>query len=152
MRQRNSWLFFALTLLTAGLFGPIWIYLMNRDIQKVDPRQFPNLDRIAIVALIYPLLLGAHSYATAEGVSLPVIIALRAVIVMSWLALLWLFFGGIVAVARYVRREVEVPGDIAFLLLTFVLFVSLPILQRSLNALAPSDTRTESTRRVVPDA
>ena len=59
---------------------------MSRDIQKVDGSHSPNLNRVALLALVYPLSLGADRYAVLEGLSNSVLFAIRAVVLVSWLA------------------------------------------------------------------
>jgi hypothetical protein len=83
---------------------------MNRDIQRTDPSHFPLLRWLALIGLIYPFALMGHGYAASEGLSFPGILAIRAVAVVSWLALVWFWFGGIIAVGRYLRNSgAEVP-------------------------------------------
>ena len=135
--QRNSPLFLALSFLTAGFFAPVWIYLMNRDVQKADEARFPTLGPVGLVALLYPLAWVAHLYAVTHGFSSPMIFLSQVPFAITWLALVWITFGGVVAVGNYVRREGgQVPGSIALVVLVFVFFVSLPLLQRALNRIA----------------
>jgi len=150
--QRNSPLLFGLTFLSAGLFAPVWVYLMNRDIQKVDASHFPHLNQLALLSSLYPVSLGLHAYATDQGLSSPWIFAVWVAILASWLALVWFFFGGLLAVARYVRKKgAEIPDNVALILLTAVLAFSLPLLQRSLNAVS-LNASPRAAPSFVPDA
>ena len=151
--QRNSPLLFGLTFLTAGFFAFVWVYLMNRDVRRIDSSHFPNLGRISLIALFYAVALAAHAYVIDAGLSFSVILAVRVAIAMSWLALVWLFFGGIVAVGRYVRTKgVQVPGSVALVALTFIFVFSLPLLQRALNTVASRNVQTRVAPNVVPNA
>jgi hypothetical protein len=153
LTQRNSLLLFGLIFLTAGLCAPVWVYLMNRDVQRVDSSQFPNLGRITLIALLYPVSLTAHGYVIDAGLSFSVILVVRLAIAISWLALVWLFFGGIVAVGRYVRAKgVQVPGTFALVALTFIFVFSLPLLQRALNTVASRKVPMRVASNVVPNA
>jgi hypothetical protein len=151
--QRGAPLFFALTWLTVGFFAPVWVYVMNRDIQQVDASHTPNLNRMALFAFPYPIFLAAHAYVVNEGLPLFVIYSVRAAVLSSWVALVCLLFGGILAVAQYVRKKgVQLPGNVALLLLTFVLALSLPLLQRRLNAVASRNGTSRIAPSVVPNA
>jgi len=153
MPQRSSPLLFAVTFLTAGFFAPIWVYLMNRDIQKVAGSHFPYLGSVALTASAYPVLFAVHAYAVNAGLPLIAIIAVRAPLVVAWLALGWLFFGGIVAVGRYLRKEgVDVPGGVTLILLLSVVFLSLALLQRGLNAVASRNRSARATTAGLPNA
>jgi hypothetical protein len=138
--QRSSPLFFGLSFLTGGFFAPVWVYLMNRDIQKVHHSHFPSLGPIALIALLYPLAWVGQYYAIEHGASSVMLFVIRVPVAITWLALVWVTFGGVVAVGNYVRREGgQVPGSIALVVLVFVFFVSLPLLQRALNDIALRD-------------
>jgi hypothetical protein len=151
--HRGAPLYFALTFLTSGFFGLVWIFLMNRDIQQVHASHAPNLNRVALFAVLYPVSLGVHEYAVNSGLAIWVVFAIRAVILLSSLAVVWLIFGGILSVARYLREQrVEIPGNVVLILLTFFFFFSLALLQRRINALASRNRQSGVIPSVVPDA
>jgi len=151
--HRGAPLYFALTFLTSGFFGLVWVYLMNRDIQGVSPSHTPNLRRIALLAFFYPVSVTAYMYADSHGASSVVLYAIRAVVLVSWVGVVWLLFGGLLSVARYLREQREqLPGNVALVVLTFVFFLSLPLLQRRLNLLALRNREGSVTPNAVPNA
>jgi hypothetical protein len=95
----------------------------------------------------------AHMYAASHGASIFVLYAIRAVVLISWAGTVWLLFGGLLSVARYLREQrIQLPGNVALVLLTFVFFLSLPLLQRRLNLSALRNREASVTSDAVPDA
>jgi hypothetical protein len=152
-RQRSAWLHYALFWLTGGLFGPVWAYLMNRDIQRVEPTHFLGLKRFGVAMLIaFTLHVGFFFYfavefyaireqfrsGTFEGdlgppAGFPIAILNALFLVGCWVYVLF-------CAARFVRAaRVPLPGNIALFFLLLVYGVSLPLVQIRLNRALAND-------------
>ena len=138
---------YVLFLLTGGLFGPVWVYLMNRDIQLVEPAHFPGLKRFGTAMLIaFTLHVGFFVYfaiefyvtreqiriGTFEGnlgwpVAFPIVM-LNAIFFIGC----WVY--GLLATARFVRSaRVPLPGNAALFFLLLAYGASLALVQIRLN-------------------
>ena len=152
-RQRNVFWHYVLFWITGGLFGLLWAYFMNRDIQAVEPTHFPGLRKLgasmlAALALHFGLffyLISELTFAreqirsgTFDGqvehpAVFPIAMSVALFIVGAW-------FYCLLSAARFVRRvRVPLPGNAALLLLLLVYGISLPLVQARLNRALAND-------------
>jgi NO-binding membrane sensor protein with MHYT domain len=152
MSRRNTLLYYLFFLVTGGLFGFYWSFLMAGDIATEKPSHIPRLRQLggafACGLVVYFGLVGYLAwdfFQRVEAIRSGPVAAAQA----SWPP--GLFFVGVALaialgacwlyvtfrVAEYVReRGIAVPSNPALFLLLFVYGASLPILQSRLNRLA----------------
>ena len=152
-RQRGVFLHYVLFWLTGGLFGPVWVYLMNRDIQLVEPAHFPGLKRFGAAMLIaftlhvgFFIYFAIEFYATREQIRIgtfegnlgpPVALPIAMLNAIFFIGC-WVY--GLLATARFVRSaRVPLPGNVALFFLLLVHGISLPLVQVRLNRALAND-------------
>jgi len=152
-RHRSVLWHYVLFLITGGLFGAVWAYLMNRDIQTVEPAHFPNLKKLgAMMLAAFALYLGlffhllSHLVAVREQirggsfegavwdpVTFTIAMSVALFLMGSW-------FYCLLSAARFVRRAgVPLPGNVVLFLLLLVYGISLPLVQARLNRALAND-------------
>jgi hypothetical protein len=146
-RQRSVFWHYLLFLLTGGLFGLLWVYLMNRDIQAVEPAHLRSLRWLAptsLVALVlylcFLLYFTEQFFAAREQIQSgqfhgdlgsPTAFAMAMAIAL-FLVVSWVY--GLFSAAAFVRSEhVGLPGNFVLSLLLLVYGISLPLVQSRLN-------------------
>lgn len=156
MNHRNTLGYYVLFLVTGGLFGVYWSFLMAGDIASEIPSHIPGLRKLGrAVTFGYAAYFGLvgylawdffqrsqtiqSGYVTEAQASSPAGIAFAAVVLALALVASWLYVT--FRVAAYIReRGVSVPGNLALFLLIFVYGATFPLLQSRLNRLATSVT------------
>jgi hypothetical protein len=139
MRQRPSLLLYCVTLVSGGIFIPIWLGMMVADIGKSFPGKLPYAKRLAIlysVALIAIFVLAIiramfsqHYFSLASGV-------LIILFLVCWAVMIWSFFALVFQIHQFTVGKSSVAGQMKIILLTLLAFSSLPYLQRGLNRIA----------------
>lgn len=147
LQERNAVVYYVLTLVTALHFAFVWVYLMNRDIQRIDASHMPSLQRWGATCLVsygvywsafIYLALGAFEAIERGRAGLPIPVwPSPPVFVVGMLAailLLWFLFRGLFAVVGYLRNTgARLPRNWVLVLLTVAYGVTLLLVQRSLN-------------------
>jgi hypothetical protein len=152
-RRRSVLWHYVLFWITGGLFGVVWAYLMNRDIQTVEPAHFPNLRKLggsmlAAFALYFGLFFyllselvagreqirsGSFEGEVWDPVTFTIAMSVALFLMGSW-------FYCLLSAAKFVRRaRVPLPGNIVLFLLLLVYGISLPLVQTRLNRALAND-------------
>ena len=152
-RQRNVFWHYVLFLVTGGLFGVFWAYLMNRDVQAVEPGHFPSLRKLGAlmlgalalhIGMFFDLMSeftfvreqirsGSFDGQVGHSAVFPIAMSVALFLVGSW-------FYCLLSAARFVRRAgVPLPGNVALFLLLLVYGISLPLVQARLNRALAND-------------
>lgn len=152
MSRRNTLAYYVLFLVTGGLFGVYWSFVMAGDIAREEPSHIPGLRTLGrAVAGGYAAYFGlvgylawdflqrsdaiqggyvSESQASAPAGAVFAAVVLALALVSSWLYVTF-------RIAAYIReRGASLPGNVALFLLLFVYGATFPLLQIRLNRLA----------------
>ena len=150
MKRRNLLLNYILTIMTSGLFGIVWLFLMAFDVNRENANLVP---RLPIFAVIYALLFIV--YITLVGYN---IYQIDTATLETWnmhearlIPILPLFVVAIILLAYpiYLLRKVvdfirqsglTTHGNGVLVFLFFFYFLSIPILQNKINILCDKKT------------
>ena len=153
MKRRSPVLYFILFLVTGGLFGLVWTFLMARDVNAVKPGHVRGLAWLVptcVVACVAYLgiswylfqgylellaeleagrLVVIPEFGSAEGIAL---------LLGLYLSVAWLYM--VFRVASFLReRQVPIPGNFVLSLLFLAWGIAFPLMQSRLNRLAAGD-------------
>jgi hypothetical protein len=137
VRTRPAWLLYLLVLLSGGLFGFAWLLLMLRDANvAAGKHEDAGLSAIflGLLALYFVMCAAMMSY----GFPVPAILLVPVIVLALTLTGLWMSF--VVIITNKIRCASGLPPSfteaIAMIVLSILVFISLPILQRRLNKIA----------------
>lgn len=137
----RSTVFYILTLLTGVQFALLWLFLMTSQTNKINNAFHPTLKHHAVIFFtMYSLYLslifyGIYQSSLNNGATsmLQNPVALTVLLIMA-VGLLW--YAGILLfkIAGFIRSHtIELPGNMALILLVFVYAAAFPLLQSRLN-------------------
>ena len=151
MKRRSPVLCFILFLVTGGLFGLLWTFLMARDVNVAKPAHVRGLGWLgATCALALVAYMGISSYLfqgylemlseleAGRFVVMPSFGSAEAIALLLglYVSVVWLYL--IFRVASYLReRQIPIPGNFVLSLLFLAFGIALPLMQSRLNRLAP---------------
>ena len=153
MKRRSPILYFILFLVTGGLFGLLWTFLMARDVNAAKHDHIRGLGWLIVTCALalagylyisnYLLQIYLELLAELEAgrfIVLPPVGGAEALALLFglYVSVAWLYI--VFRIASYLReRQVPVPGNFALSLLFLLFGVAFPMLQSRLNRLAGED-------------
>jgi hypothetical protein len=138
VRTRRIWLMYSLVLVSAGLFGFIWLVLMLRDANLAAAKRGAWTILSAIFLGLLALYLVLYAAMMSHGFPMPAILFIPMIVLALTLTGMWMSF--VVIINNNIRHASGLAPSVAeaivMVALTIVMFLSLPILQRRLNKIA----------------
>jgi hypothetical protein len=142
VKSRSPWLMYAAVWLSGGYFSLVWLVLMMRDVNQMERRSAFPVSAIAVVFLLglsifFFLAFGFSTPGAGPQATSTVRILLIGIL---GLPLSLAPFVVLIFVSRYVEKalgcEFRAINAIVLVALSFLMFLSLPVVQRRMNVLA----------------
>jgi hypothetical protein len=142
VRTRRTWLMYLLVMVNGGLFSFVWLALMLRDANLAAGKRGGAVLSAIFLGLLAPYLL-LYAAMMSHGLPMPAILLVPAIVLALTLTGLWMSF--LVIINNNIRRASglapSVTEAIVMLVLSILMYISLPILQRRLNSIAKTRQR-----------
>jgi hypothetical protein len=137
VRTRPAWLLYLLVLVSGGLFGLVWLALMLRDANLAVGKNGGTVLSAIFLGLL-ALYFILYAAMMIHGYPVPAILLVPAAVLGLTLTGLWMSF--VVIITNKTRSASglapSVTEAIVMLILSILVFISIPILQRRLNKIA----------------